>query len=335
MITDTDRLNLLLDLRRYADAEKAAREAIGRDPQWAPGYAHLARALMGLNKKEAIDAAREGARKAPHDAWVVGTLACALSWFGQMQEALEAVEETIRLDPHYAWAYAMHANILYNLNRFGEARAKAVQGLRFDPLSEILFRWKGWAEHKMGEQADALRTAQDALKHHPNSHLLLNLVGCVKWTQAEKTWGRERLRLHREADTNLRKSIRIDPTQSAYHDNLRGNAVSCRVHLLSIAVPVTFFAVTVLPLLVFAIGVMRHVNYDKAVETPLGAIALSGLVAAVAVSNTCALALPLGRFRVPTVPITSRERWLARLELSGYGLLVLAAYGFAVFVYFR
>ena len=46
MSADNDRLNLLLDLRRYADAEKAVRDAIGRDPQWAAAYTHLARALM-------------------------------------------------------------------------------------------------------------------------------------------------------------------------------------------------------------------------------------------------------------------------------------------------
>ena len=48
------------------------------------------------------------------------------------------------------------------------------------------------------------------------------------WAQAEKTWGLKRLRAHREADAILRESIRIDPTQTAYHDNLRGNALSCR-----------------------------------------------------------------------------------------------------------
>src|SRR5262245_40778177 len=101
MISPNEQLNLLLDLRRYPAAERAAPAAIGRDPTWAAAYTHLARALMGQNKKEAIDAAREGARKAPHDAWAVGTLACALNWFGQSKEALEPAQEAIRLDPRY------------------------------------------------------------------------------------------------------------------------------------------------------------------------------------------------------------------------------------------
>src|SRR5262249_21069061 len=39
-LTNNDRLNLLLDLKRYADAEESARETIARDPQRASGYTH-------------------------------------------------------------------------------------------------------------------------------------------------------------------------------------------------------------------------------------------------------------------------------------------------------
>src|SRR5262245_36047856 len=228
MISDNERLNLLLDLRRYADAEKAAREVIAKNPDWGAGYTHLARALIGLNKpNEAIDAAREGVRKAPHDAWAFGTLACALNWFGQCKEALEPSEQAIKLDPRYVWAYAMTANILYTLNRFDAAREKTLEGLRLDPTHESLYRWKGWAEHKRGLHDEALATAQEGLKHHPNSHLLLNLIGCIKWTQAEKLWHGPRLRMHREADVMLRESVRLDPTQPAYRATLAATPVRC------------------------------------------------------------------------------------------------------------
>lgn len=333
MITDNDRLNLLLDLRRYADAEKLAREAIGRDPQWASAYAHLARALMGQNKPEAIEAAREGARKAPHDAWAIGTLACALNWFGKTQEALESAEEALRLDPRYAWSYAMLANILYNLGRFGDARMRAVQGLAFDPTSESLFRWKGWAEHKMGEQAEALRTAEEALKHHPNSHLLLNLIGCIKWTEADKTWGLKRLRLHREADAMLRESIRIDPTQAVYRDNLRANAVSCRKHVVGNAATAVAVAVAVVPVLLI-LGLSSPADRDRAKF----AILLSALSVILALGFAAIdqfnFALPLDRFGVPGVPTTPLDRLVVRFALSMYAFFVLAPYGLAVWCFF-
>ena len=336
MSSDNDRLNLLLDLRRYADAEKAARDAIGRDPQWAAAYTHLARALMGQNKKEAIDAAREGARKAPNDAWAVGTLACALNWFGLSNEALEPAEQAVKLDPRYAWAYAMLANILFNLKRFKDAHAKAVEGLRFDPLSESLFRWKGWAEHKMGEQKAALLTVEEGLKHHPNSHLLLNLIGCVRWTQAEKWRGpiRERLRLYRAADELIRESIRLDPTQPAYRDNLRGNALSCRVHLLRNVLPLVCIAFTLLPMCIL-VGVLRPDPDGGKRAVPLIAAVISFLMTvASAPSNRCALAAPLDRFRVPTAPQSPHEHGLGRRELYGYALLLLLPYGALVWAMF-
>jgi tetratricopeptide (TPR) repeat protein len=333
MTSDSERLNLLLELRRHTDAEKLAREAIGRDPQWAAAYTHLARALMGLNKSEAIEAAREGVRRAPQDAWAVGALACALSWFGKSQEALESAEEAIRLDPRYAWAYALLANILYNLGRFGDARTRAVQGLQFDPTSESLFRWKGWAEHKLGEQTEALRTAEEALKHHPNSHLLLNLVGCIKWTEAEKTWGLKRLRLHRGADAVLRESIRLDPTQTAYHDNLRANAVSCRKHVVGNALVLVAVAVALLPL-----GAILSLPVSAAPQRyvfGLLACAASILLALMAAAGERVVNdLPLDRYNVPSVPTTPRDRFLARLAFGAYCAFVLAPYGIAAWCYF-
>jgi tetratricopeptide (TPR) repeat protein len=238
VIPDNDRLNLLLRLRRYADAERAARDAIGRAPDWAGGYTHLARALLGQMKKGAIDAAREGVRRAPRDAWAVGTLADVLNCFGRSREALTGAQEALRLDSRYPYAYCVLASVLFTLNRFADARATATEGLRVEPLSESLFRWKGWAEHKLGQPVEALRTAEEGLKHHPNSHHLLDLLGCIRWRQAERHSGTRRLQLHRTADTALRESVRLDPTQSTYRHNLRGNAVSCRKELLKTAVPV-------------------------------------------------------------------------------------------------
>ena len=325
MVSDNERLNLLLELRRYADAEKLAREAIGRDPQWAPGYTHLARALINLGNKGAIDAAREGARRAPGDAWAVGTLSCALNWFGRYPEALEAAEQAVKLDPRYPWAYTMLANVLYNLNRFKECREAAAAGLRCDPLNEGLIRWKGWADHKLGEQAEALRTAEEGLKHHPNSHLLLNLIGCVKWTLAEQAWGRKRLQLHRAADELIRGAMRLDPSQSAYRDNLRGNARSCRVNLLTGLLLAGGMLLSLIPVLGLGVVLLipdRHRLAALAVVT----LVVLATAAAVAGSERCALATPLDWFGAPAVPLDPRERRLGRLELGLCGLLFLVPY---------
>src|SRR5690348_15165006 len=65
MADATERLNLLLTLGRYADGERAAREAIGREPEYAAGYTFLALFLLNQGRAEpALVAARDGVRRA-------------------------------------------------------------------------------------------------------------------------------------------------------------------------------------------------------------------------------------------------------------------------------
>jgi tetratricopeptide (TPR) repeat protein len=318
-MTDNDRLNLLLNLHRYAEAEKLAREAIARDPQWASGYTHLARALVSLNRKdEAIAAAREGVRKAPTDSWAHATLGCVLNWFGDARGALEPAQEAVRLDPRYPWAAAMLANVLFNLDRFRESLDAALEGLKHDPLSETLIRWKGWAEHKLGRSADALKTADEGLKHHPNSHLLVNLIGCIEWTEAEKRWGPVRVRGHRSADARIREAVRLDPGQPAYRDNLRGNAVSCRRHVLDIALPVLALLLVVIPVALIGLTAVRH-----RAEVRMFWVVLSGvpifLVACIwKPGPRAAVVAPLGWLGVPGVPPTEADRYEGRREWGAY-----------------
>jgi hypothetical protein len=159
----------------------------------------------------------------------------------------------------------------------------------------------------------------------------LNLIGCVLWVRAERASGRERLRRHRAADEKLRESMRLDPTQPAYRDNLRGNAVSCRVHFVGGAVAVAHLACAALPALLLGVILLRPARERMAVVA-LAALGAFGLTALLATSGRCALAVPLGRFGVPSAPQTPGERRLGRLELLGYGLLMLVPYAALVWV---
>jgi len=331
-MTDNDRLNLLFDLRRYRDAAEVAREAIAKNPEWGAGYTHLARALINLNKKdEAIAAAREGARKEPRDAWAIGTLACALNWFGQSKEALGPALEAVRLDHRYPWVHAMLANILFNLNRFEDARRQAVAGLNHDPLCESLFRWKGWAEHKLDRHDQALATANEGLKHHPNSHLIMNLVGCIRWSLAEKTWGPRRLRGHREADAILREAVRLDPAQQAYRDNLRGNAASCRQHVGGL-LPALCILLVVAPVCLIGMAVISAQGRDWLVTVVATICAF--VVSLLASDSRAVQSLRLERWNIPEVPIPDEERRKGQIELRLLGLVMLIPWAIAVVVWF-
>lgn len=320
MTDPAERLNLLIGLRRYADAEAAARDAIARDPHGGGGYTHLARALINRNRAdEAVAAAREGARLAPGDAWAVGTLACALNWFGRHDEALDPAREAVRLDPTYAWAYAMLANVLFNLGRFDEARETAREGLRHDPHGESLFRWKGWAEHSLGRYDEARETAAEGVRRHPDSDLLLNLLGRVEWARAEESWGPKRLAFHTAADVALTAAARLAPTQAAYRANRRDNATAARRHVVRTALTAVA-VVTVIPAALFA-WLAQSTGSDRFYLLPLLSAVVAVVIAPVIEASPGTMfALPLGR--LPSAPLEPGDRRKARVELAGYVLLL-------------
>lgn len=322
MTEAADRLNLLLGLRRYAAAEAAAREAIARNPESGSGYTHLARALMARNRgDEAIEAAREGARLAPKDAWAVGTLACALNWFDRPKDALDPAQQAVRLDPTYAWAYAMLANVLCSLGRFEEAQKVAVDGLRHDAEGESLYRWKGWAEYSLGRLDEARATAEAGVRLHPNSHLLLNLLGRVDAARAEKARGRRRLALHRTADAALAAAARLDPAQPSYRANRRDNAVSARTYVFRWVFFAVAVVVAVVPAAVFA-GVAQPTSKARYSIFPLVIAAGVALYALFPRPDPATvLAVPLGRLPRPTVE--PGDWYAARKELAGFGLTLL------------
>lgn len=322
MTDPADRLNLLISLRRYAEAEAVARDLIARDPHAGAGYTHLARALVNRHRAdEAVAAAREGARRAPHDAWAAGTLACTLNWFDRPHDALDPARQAVRLDPTYPWAYAMLANVLYNLGRFDEARAAAADGLAHDPGNESLLRWKGWAEHGLGRFADAAETAAAGVRLHPNSHLLLNLLGRSEWARAEKTYGRTRLAHHRAADTALAAAARLEPSQPAYRANCRDNAAAARRHVVRTALTAAA-VLNVVPAAVYA-AVAEPTGSDRMYLLPLLA-AVVGVVIAPVIEASPGTMFMLPMRGLPTAPPEPGDRWVATIEIAGYLLLLLA-----------
>src|SRR5436305_94765 len=103
---DLDRLNLLLTLRRNAEGEKAAQEAIAADPEWGAGYSFLALFLLNLDLPgKAQRPARDGVGKAPHDPWAHVALASVLGRLKRFDEAQVCLKEALRLDPGYGYAH--------------------------------------------------------------------------------------------------------------------------------------------------------------------------------------------------------------------------------------
>ena len=101
-----DKLYLLLQLGRYAELERTAREFIAGDPESSSGYYFLAQALLCLDRYlEALDVSDRVLALAPNQ-WYAHTQRSALLQItGQWPQAVEAAETAMRLDHTEPWVH--------------------------------------------------------------------------------------------------------------------------------------------------------------------------------------------------------------------------------------
>lgn len=216
-------------MERYSEAEKYARECIGKFPDWGTAHTQLARALSGLGRKrDALEAAKEGVRKSPQDAWALAILGYTQKHLKQLSQAATTLRDAIRLDPTYTWSYCMLTEVELDREKIDVAYQTTLDGIVHDPLSENLLRWKAWCEYQLGLNEKAIQTASAALTSFPNSAQLRNVIGCVHWCQAEKQWLRKRIRLHTQAHEYLLEAVRLNPAEEVYRSNMELNLKKCR-----------------------------------------------------------------------------------------------------------
>lgn len=144
------------------------RRAIAIDPAYAPPYAGLADAYLGLARRSVVstEEARKEARSAVQTALELDPmLPEAHAAHGQLLGELEleyeraerAFRRAIELNPGYADAHGGLALLLLNLNRIAEARSHLERTVELDPLSR---RWRAnlafvYAFERKDEESEA------------------------------------------------------------------------------------------------------------------------------------------------------------------------------------
>ncbi len=316
MSAENERLNLLLTLGRFAEAEKYARECIGRTPDWGIAYTQLGRALAGLRRHaEAVEAAREGVRKAPRDAWALAILGYTLKHAGRLPDAAEALTDAARADPTYTWTYCMLAEVELDRSRPKEAYQATLNGVRHDPTAENLLRWKAWCEYQLDKLTDAVTTAESGLASHPNSPLLRNVLGCVRWHQGEQAfWPWRKVRLHHQADEYLTEAVRLNPSEDVYRNNLTRNAKVCRKFVAAWGVGLCL----VVPV-VAAVAVIVGFGDFESVGGVVTVLAFAAaILGGFGLSDDIVRAAPLSWCGVPSPPLAQDERHRGRRKLRWF-----------------
>jgi tetratricopeptide (TPR) repeat protein len=137
----TQRGRVLLEQRRYPEAEKYFRDALANDPNDPEALYFLAICQTNQNRH---------------------------------QEALETIDRAIAVVPELADFHALRAFILVDLHRHGDALKASEEALRLEPDSDFALTARAAAFLSRNEWATAERAARKALELNPENTVAAN-----------------------------------------------------------------------------------------------------------------------------------------------------------------
>ena len=210
-LAQQDKVDVLLELRRYEAAIAELAQQIASEPENPWLRFQLARAFVGLED------------------YVKARTAC---------------EEAIALNPEFSWAFYLLSAIFHQLHNFDQELAMAEEAVRLDAEEAVFLTRLAHAQIQSGMPRKALKTAEAAIALDPESDETHQLIGHVSveldlYQKAEQHF-RAALQLRADdpalindlaralmgqkkwpaAITTLHQTIQLDPAEPAFQDNL-------------------------------------------------------------------------------------------------------------------
>lgn len=134
--TLTFKAEVLSWLRRWPEAEAAARQALTRHPEIASGHVAMAYVLGDTYRyEEALPHLRRALQLDPEHEWACRLQIDTLLALGRFDEAERAAEAVLGRVPHAVSVRCRLAHVLREQRRFGEALAQCDRALADDPYS--------------------------------------------------------------------------------------------------------------------------------------------------------------------------------------------------------
>jgi tetratricopeptide (TPR) repeat protein len=178
------RIETLVDLRRFEEAVKAALDWLAAAPNLADAHAYLSWALLKNGKWDEADReAREALGLAADWHWPHRLLACAHYNRRRYHEALALMLDALRIAPDNADYHQFHSRILLALERRDEALTSARRAVELEPQSAEFQRWL-LAVQYLDKSADSsainhLLKLQSALALDPNNGEILDDLATI------------------------------------------------------------------------------------------------------------------------------------------------------------
>jgi len=159
----------LLELRRFAEAAAALREAVRVNPASSAAFAHLARAEAGAGRlKEALGTLERALARAPRNPDLLQMKGRMLLREGAAAEARAVLAQAKRLDPKNPLVFADLSTLLRNQGDTARALSEAEAAVKLAPKSPETLLARGLARGAQGREAEAGRDFEAALAVAPS-----------------------------------------------------------------------------------------------------------------------------------------------------------------------
>jgi tetratricopeptide (TPR) repeat protein len=136
--------------------------------------------------RSAYELLADGSRRFPGDVDLLYEQAMMAEKLGQMDAMEQLLREVIALKPEHAHAHnALGYSLADRNQRLPEAKALIQRALELAPGDPFITDSLGWAEYRLGNQAEALRLLRIAYQARPDTEIGAHL-GEVLWVSGQK-----------------------------------------------------------------------------------------------------------------------------------------------------
>ena len=205
-----DQFDLVKSFEYYNDAIKL-------DPNYAPAYAHLARAYFFLGFFDAIPPsqawgkvkelallaiAKDDRLPEGHGALALAKVHYDWDFAGGEQEFKRALE----LNPNDADIRHDYAHYLMAMGRMNDSAAESQRAVDLDPVDDGLTDCLCWHSFAARKYDESIRTARDVLGRHPDDAFELVILG----------WDYEQKGMKEEAVTEFKKAVELTRSDTLF-----------------------------------------------------------------------------------------------------------------------
>jgi tetratricopeptide (TPR) repeat protein len=197
-----ERIELLLNQRRYDMAEKEIMQAMAESPNDALLHAYLGICLMGRDKlSEAKEAVQKAISFEPDFPFVYGLLSKIQYQEGDMKASLNTINEAIRLNPINADFHIHKAYIHFYKNEWDACLEAAEMGLNFNPENVDGLNIRARVLVKLGRSPEASSAFEASMNRNPEN----------AYTHINKGWALLEEGNYDEALKHFKEAVRLDP----------------------------------------------------------------------------------------------------------------------------